>query len=122
MRRLHRTFGLQRPPDSRYRAESCAAVDCAAYTMGWITAVDETTNLGRRQGRYIRGSGKAYTARRMRSGLTEFLFDPGQDCWEQHYIRREVFTADQRVHTTGAFWVEDFAEHQDRLAKEIANG
>ena len=121
MSRLHRTFGLQRPPDSRYRAETCAATDCAAYRMGWVTAVDESTELGRRQARYIRGSGKAYREAR-RSGLTEFLFDPGQDCWETHYIRREVFTADQRVHTTGAFWVEDFAEHQDRLAKEIANG
>lgn len=67
--------------------------------------------------------------------LTVFLFPPGQECFEPHYrrIEREEiflvhrgdhrgFIGDPRRHSRPADWVEDFAEHQDRLSRAIKRG
>ena len=109
-----RQFRIRRPPDTRYRAETCAHADCDAYRFGWSTVVPAVGP----QADYIRvHSGRAFEE--VNPGV--FRFEAGQECFATHYIRREVFTADRRLHTKGEFWVEEFADHQELLAKEIAN-
>jgi len=68
-------------------------------------------------------------------GLCVFTFYPGQQCFTQHHVsdRPQMFvvrdgdhrgnpTRRQRIHSQGKFWVEDFAEHQAKLAEQIEKG
>lgn len=119
MRNTHRKYRLVRPPDDNYRPETCPAVQCPAYLKGWVSAVDLSSDLGQRQAAYIRTlSGRAFTE----ETPGRFYFEAGQSCFQTHWVRQDIFLADQRLHTRGVDWVEDLAEHQDLLAKEIANG
>ncbi len=86
---------------------------------------------------YIRHlSGRSFLESKDSSGATVFDFAPGQDCFEDHRIRverPEVFVVrggdwrgnprrEQMTHDRPDYWVEDFAEHQDRLATRLDRG
>jgi hypothetical protein len=65
-------------------------------------------------------------------GRTIFRFDSKQRCFAEHKTRPEFYTrtpGDWRMacgetyqHTNAADWVEDFGEHQQRLADQIEKG
>lgn len=90
-----------------------------------------------RRAYYIRHmSGRKFTEHRDASGVTVFDFEPGQTCFETHRVRvdrPELFivrdgdfrgnpTGRTRTHTRPDDWVEDFAEHQDKISKRIERG
>jgi hypothetical protein len=134
----YQTYRLQAPAATHFRPASCAEVRCEAYENGFRVPVDERTELGAEQARYIRrNSGRAFTeARQDPTGLTVFTFTPGQTCFRaaDHRTpleRDPVLTVHRgdwrgmqllRRHTRPEFWVEDFAEHQDRLTAAIEKG
>lgn len=125
------TFRIISPPDRMVRA-ACEQVGCPAWLHGWETRVDESTDLGKAQADYIRQkAGRTY--REMRTGpLTVFRFLPKQRCFAEHQTRPETFlvrggdwrqnTGLIRQHQKPADWVEDFAEHQGRLAEQQRRG
>ncbi len=86
---------------------------------------------------YIRHlSGRSFIESKDSSGATVFDFASGQDCFEEHRVRierPEVFVVrggdwrgnprrERMTHDRPDFWVEDFAEHQDRLATRLDRG
>jgi hypothetical protein len=112
---------------------ACQSVGCEAYRKGWDTTVDELTDLGRRQAAYIRAqSGRTFKESHDGLGLTVFRFDSGQRCFADHHTRPAVYLVRGgdhrgnlgliRRHVSTADWVEDFAEHQDRLATRLGQG
>ena len=118
------------------RPATCGEVDCPTQSSGWITPVDESTTLGQKQAHYIRRlSGRVHTEG-PRDVFTLFTFPPGEECFEPHTIpldRPALFsvrggdwrgnpTREHRTHDTADNWVEDFAEHQDRLATRVNRG
>jgi hypothetical protein len=136
----YKTYAIVAPKSTHFVPATCEQVDCAHYLHGWQSVIDETTELGQRQAHYIRKeSGRAFRERRREDGLTVFFFEAGQPCFDaQRHQRRldrpELYivrdgdhrgnprgTA-QRQHVRPADWVEDFAEHQQGLADEIAKG
>lgn len=110
------------------KAESCAEVDCSAYLNGWKTTIDERTELGQSQAYYIRKvSGRGFTEQKTESGLTEFLFEPGQNCFKLDFHRVRLDKPQLYRERTGRGpvipveynqWQEDFAFHQEKLKKE----
>lgn len=130
-----KTYEISAPVATHFRAASCAEVDCRHYLNGWQTMVDESSDLGQRQAYYIRKlAGRAFTEERNEGGLTIFTFEAGQTCFRvgDHRVslgRPEIFRVwrgDWRGqlesayrHTRPADWVDDFAEHQDRLARAL---
>lgn len=126
------TYVIDRPLETHWRPASCAEVDCAPHRNGWRTVVDERTDLGQAQAYYIRRqSGRGYREERNEAGATVFTFSPGQTCFkaDQHRLplgRPEIYlvrggdwrgsTGLIRRHTRAADWVDDFAEHQNRIA------
>jgi hypothetical protein len=93
-----------------------------------------STDLGARQAQYIRMfSGRKYKTQRTRAGLTAFIFFPDQDCFNTHYVSLEreplyiVRGGDWRgnpeqvraVRRTEEQWVDDFSEHQQKIAKAM---
>ncbi|MGW4525190.1 hypothetical protein [Amycolatopsis sp. NPDC004378] len=75
-------FEISAPLDTHWRVRSCAEEQCPAHVNGWKSYFDENLDLGRRQAAYVRTTaGRRFTERRTEEGLTEFTFEPGQDCF-----------------------------------------
>lgn len=131
----YKTYAIASPISTHYRDGTCEEAGCLAHQHGWQTGVDEATELGQRQAHYIRKlSGRRFTERRTEVGLTAFTFEAGQDCFTRHKVpldRPEFYLVrggDWRgdptgqgpfMHSGADAWVNDFGEHQDRLARLI---
>lgn len=127
----YQTFQIKAPVSTHWRPATCEEVDCANAEFGWKSVIDESTDLGKQQAHYIRKlSGRKFREQRLETGLTEFLFASGQPCFAQHKTRldrQELYIVKggdwrgnprrtpQRQHTKPEHWVEEFAEHQDKI-------
>lgn len=134
----YKTYQIASPLSTHWFTVSCEDAECGNYLRGWMTTIDERTELGKKQAHYIRSlSGRSFTAEVNAVGMTEFTFRPGQPCFQEHKERGErpelylVKGGDHRGnprriapqrHTKPEHWVEDFAEHQDKLSTEIEKG
>jgi hypothetical protein len=129
----YQTFAISAPRDVTVVA-ACEQVGCAAWQFGWESKVDEATQLGQEQAAYIRQtSGRTFREMRTEAGLTVFRFEAHQRCFAEHRTRPEIYlvrdgdwrgnpTGRRRMHERPADWVEDFGEHQQRIADEIEKG
>lgn len=134
------TFAILQPRSTHFRRATCAEVECPHMVTGWVTTVDEATELGAMQAHYIRReAGRSFTEARGEDGLTSFTFPAGQPCFRQAdhrislerepiFVRREgdhrgnPRAAEARVFARADQWVDDFASHQDRLATHQRRG
>lgn len=127
-----KTYAIDAPRDTHFRDASCDQVGCTTMASGWETYVDEATPLGQRQAHYIRrSSGRSFTEARNEHGVTVFTFPAGESCFVTHQVRvdRPEFyivrggdwrgnpRGDFMEHSTPDSWVDDFATHQEGLAK-----
>ncbi len=132
----YKSYEFSMPAVTHTRPATCGQVDCPTQASGWITPVDESTELGQKQAHYIRRlSGRIHTEG-PRDVFTLFTFPPGEECFEPHTIpldRDPVFVVrggdwrgnprrERMTHDRPDYWVEDFAQHQDRLATRINRG
>jgi len=134
----YKTYRILSPQQTHFRPATCAEAGCTAYLHGWQSTIDETTVLGQQQAHYIRKqSGRSFTEERLPNGLTQFTFEAGQRCFAgDHQVRLdrpELYlvrggdwrgnpTGEKRQHANAADWIEDFGEHQQRLADEMRKG
>lgn len=127
----YKTYAVQMPRGSHTRPATCAEVDCEHHLKGWKSTIDVTTDLGATQAKYIRlHSGRSFTTTWASESLIVFHFPPGQRCFGEHVTwngRPALFVArdgDWRgnptgrrlLHANGQDWIDDFGEHQQRLA------
>lgn len=133
-----KTYEIIQPLSTHFRPATCAEVECGAHVNGWATTVDESTELGGKQAYYIRKqSGRQFSEEKIESGLTRFVFAPGQTCFRQHRMTLErepiyrVRSGDWRgdprrggvfTYRDGDDWVDDFATHQQKLADRLEQG
>lgn len=132
---LVKTYEINSPRSTHTRRASCIDVDCERYKKGWISPCNTNTKLGAQQANYIRlHSGRKFTYTEI-NGLVKFHFPPGQQCFAEHRVsleRPELFVVrggDWRGNPRGEEvqrktdeWVDDFANHQDKLATEHRKG
>lgn len=127
----YQTFQIVTPESTHTRRGTCEEVECRAYLNGWKMRLDLGTEMGQRQAAYIKHrSGRAYKVVAQHDGLIDLEFSPNQDCFAEHRVRLErpeiyrVKGGDHRgnpgrhltrVHKKPEFWVEEFAENQDRI-------
>lgn len=125
------TFAIEAPAATHFRRASCEEVSCPMAERGWTMKLDLNTELGRRQGRYIkRNSGRKYEVVDQRDGLVTLKFSGGQECFQEHQVRTDrperylVKGGDfrgnprgqlTRVHKKPEFWIEEFQENSSRL-------
>lgn len=129
----YQTYSISQRPDVLVRA-ACQQVSCAAWQHGWETRVDEATEQGQQQAAYIRTrAGRTFRELRTTAGLTVFRFESGQRCFAEHKTNPEVYgvrDGDWRGNPSGRIrqhqrpidWVEDFGEHQLRIADQQKEG
>lgn len=132
------TFQAFAPKETHSVPATCEEVECVHYLHGWKMKLDLATELGQRQAHYIKyRSGRAYTDQNLGDGLVELTFRANQKCFQEH--RRQIerdpifrvkggdsrgnpLRTPTRVHKKPEFWVEEFAENQDRIATAIEKG
>ncbi|HZN70563.1 MAG TPA: hypothetical protein VFC00_02600 [Micromonosporaceae bacterium] len=132
-----KTYQIHAPASTHFRAATCAEVECGAYTSGWRTTVDESTELGQGQAYYIRKqSGRLFTEHRNEANLTVFTFEAGQRCFQAdahrtRVERPEIYVVrngdwrgygEARRYSRAEDWVDDFANNQDQLARRLESG
>lgn len=128
----YKTYSIASPKDVGIVA-ACHEVGCESWQHGWETFIDESTPLGKAQARYIRReSRRDFKESRNEHGITVFRFSAFQRCFEEHMTQPEYFgrtlgdwrcyTGETFYHTRPADWVEDFGEHQQRIADQIKEG
>lgn len=132
------TFQIEAPVSTHTRVVSCEDFECRAYRNGWRMRIDLGTPLGQAQARYIKyDSGRKYKVVGQQDGIAELEFSPNQPCFAEHRVRTdrpEIYRVKggdhrgnplktlTRVHKKPEFWVEEFAENQDRLKTRIERG
>lgn len=133
-----KTYSIKAPKSTHTRPATCEEVGCVNYARGWVTRIDERTQLGATQAQYIRAqSGRRFREERTPDGLTAFSFYAEQRCFAEHRasLAREPFYLVRggdwrgdprgigtRQHTRAADWVDDFANNQISLSETIEKG
>ncbi len=133
----YKTYGVNVPRATHTRVVGCREYECEAYQHGWETRIDVSTELGARQARYItEQSGRHHSWEHAwgQSEIVIFRFPPGQECFREHRIQSQpalyvIRDGDHRGNPTGRrqtvsarAWVDDFGEHQERLADKQKEG
>lgn len=131
-----KTFSILMPVKSHWRKATCAEVDCPRYLRGWKARLEV---MSEQQIHRIKRGGWRYQVLCVAPGETWWLFDAGQRCFQaaDHRIqlgKPELFVVrdgDWRgnprltpviKHKRPEFWVEQFSEHQDKLARARESG
>jgi hypothetical protein len=132
----YKSYEIRSPLSTHFRPATCAEVNCLHYLNGWRVRVEALTPDLLHT---ARNSGRTYTEQSIAEGETYLVFAPGQPCFKvsQHRARLDrpplyiVRDGDYRGNPRGTKarqhlrpenWVEDFAEHQQKLADEIEKG
>lgn len=129
------TYSVAQPLATHWREATCQEVDCEHQALGWMTLVDERTGLGQAQAAYVRRQSKReFREEKRADGLTVFIFAAGQRCFRKHKVPLERDALFRKTHgdwrgfvapprtMRGQDWIDDFAEHQDRIARKIKEG
>lgn len=129
----YQTFQVTSPIATHTRRATCEEVECGAYLRGWKVVVDLDTEIGQKQAHYIKfSSGRSYKVDGHEGSLVTLVFKANQDCFSEHRVpvgRPEIYRVKggdhrgnplrtvTRVHKKPEYWVEEFAENQDRIKK-----
>lgn len=135
---MMQTFQVVAPKSTHTKPATCEDVECAQYARGWRMRIDLGTELGQKQAYYIKHhAGRKYKIVGQQDGLVDLEFAPNQDCFQEHRVRierPEIFRVKGgdyrgnplrtpvRTHKKAEFWVEEFAENQDRLKTHMERG
>ncbi len=128
----YKTYQIAQPLSTHFRKARCEEVECPLNLKGWVTRVPIDSQVAG----YIRNISKRKFREVVENGERVFTFYPGQQCFAEHMVsleRPQLFivrdgdhrgnpTRRSRRHTNGKYWVEDFAEHQDRLKTQLEKG
>lgn len=129
----YQTWSIRPHPEDRREAKTlCQRVGCRHWREGWESVIDETTQLGKAQAAFIRGSGRTFREQRTAVGLTVFRFEPYQQCFAEHKTRPDLYLVRGgdyrgnlgrlRVHQRPEDWVEHVQQHMGLLLDERDKG
>jgi hypothetical protein len=130
------TFQVVSPLATHWRAATCEEVACEQHANGWRVRVEGLSAADLHTARHC---GRAFAEQRVAEGETWLVYPAGQPCFRasQHRVpvgRPELYFVRDgdwrgnprgtapRQHTRPEHWVEEFGEHQQRIADEIEKG
>lgn len=126
-----KTYAIIRQDGVHMRPATCAEIECPQWVNGWITRVPRGTDL---EAYIVSGAHgrRCYEVTPIESAERQFMFAIGQSCFRESThrvpIEREPFfvvrDGDWRGNPRGTAainrrpddWVDDFANHQQRIA------
>jgi hypothetical protein len=128
------TYSIRMPPSTHTRKATCAEVDCPDYLHGWRLRLD---GLQPADVHAVRHCGRRYVETHLAEGETWLVFEAGQPCFRSQshtvQVRPELYVirggdhrgnprGDRRVMSSAQAWVDDFGEHQEKLADKQKEG
>jgi hypothetical protein len=133
---LYKTYAISSPLTTHTRVARCSEVECPNYLRGWRTVLDLSTDLGKRQARYIREKSGRHFEVITEKPLLTLEFRAGQECFSEHRVplHREplylVKGGDYRGNPLGVptvqrserDWVDDFGDHQQKIKEAHERG
>lgn len=131
--RLFKGYAIEAPMSRVFRERAtCEQVDCADYRNGWMVRAEL---LDARAWAEIKAKGYSWQRMDVAAGEQYIAFPAGQPCFaaatHTRLIRNPLFVEHGsakwgrvgRGYThTADTWVDSFAEHQDKLAAQVARG
>lgn len=130
--RRFKTHAIRAPLATHFRIASCAEIECTAYREGWNYHKQTMSDI---QLYTVTHSGRRWREMNIAPGFTYIIFEPGQRCFETHRVsvgRPEFFfigRGDSRVFQTNKAtqykpndFVDEWANHLDKIAKRIMRG
>jgi len=127
----YKTYTMRFPLKTHWRRATCEEVECEQYKFGFATTADVSTELGRKQYYYItHDKERSSSMQKIGPTISKFVFGPGQRCFAsaKHRVRIERIpqtllvpgdfrqrTGTPRIFNRPEDWVDDFANHQDRI-------
>lgn len=129
-----KSYSWRAPLASHWRPGTCEEYECDEFLHGFVTTVDLGTDLGQRQYYYLtHDKSRKATIQRVSERIVKFVYGPGNRCfrYSEHRVPvgrpplllvlggdwrgnpRQIRTV---VHRRAEDWIEDFAEHQDKIA------
>lgn len=132
----YKTFQFAAPIGTHFRKAGCREVRCEAYENGWRSRVEA---MAPNVLYAVTHSGRKYRTDHVAKGETWLVFEAGQPCFRAstHRIRIErdftylvrdgdwrgnPYGTDPYRHTKPELWVEQFAEHQQKIADRVERG
>lgn len=131
----YRTYQITSPLSTHWRPAPCQEIDCPQFLHGWRVRVE---GLPAEMLHAARTSGRKYVELHVSMDENWLVFEAGQPCFRstEHrklLDRQEIFivrdgdwrgnpTGNVRKHTRPEDWREDFAEHQEKVARQIERG
>lgn len=131
----YKSYSWRQPLETHFRRVSCEEARCQQFVNGWVTVVDLATEIGPKQDHFITHDKSRKHTREQIGNLVTFTFPPGQKPFAspKHEHRKPIGYDPITVVTGGDFrgnprriqpvvmrpqdWVDDFATHQERLAR-----
>lgn len=132
----YKTYAVVSPLTTHWRPATCAETNCPHYLNGWGVRIENLTPELRHA---ATTSGRKYRLEIVSATESWLVFEAGQPCFRasQHRVqlgRPPLFLVRDgdhrgnprrtktRQHLNPQTWVDDFAEHQQKLADEIEKG
>jgi hypothetical protein len=130
----YQTYQVLAPLATHFVPATCAEIGCPQYLAGWRLRVE---GLSERDLHIATHCGRKYEVVAAGPAETWLTFEAGQPCFKaSEHMRRlereEIFVirgGDHRANPSGrrsqvgaTAWVDDFGEHQDRLATAFERG
>jgi hypothetical protein len=130
---------MRQPFRTHWRQATCEEVDCPDFLNGFIVTIDTSTNLGQKQHNFLtHDKTRNYSMQRPSVTIFKFCYAPGNKCMRYYEHRTLIGRQPLFLVAEGDFrgnprnipvrvhkpedWVDDFAEHQDKLATTIQRG
>jgi hypothetical protein len=131
----YQSYVLDRPSTRKFWVQAtCEEIECPDWLHGWRV---DAAALGPQHWADIRAMGYRYELLDIAAGVRQLVFEAGQACFrssthqrptlaEPLYLvkpgHRGAYLGRGRQHTRGIDWVEDFAEHTDKIVTRVARG
>lgn len=130
----YKTFAWRAPLATHFRRATCEEIRCPQWEHGWRLRVE---GLEPADVHAAKTSGRKWTELRVSERETWLVFESGQACFKAptHRIRiekPEIFVVrggdwrarigDTYRHASVDDWVDDLANHQDKLVRAIERG
>jgi hypothetical protein len=131
----YKSYSWRQPLETHFRRASCEETRCQQFVHGWVSVVDLATELGQHQHHFITHDRERQHTAEQAGTLVSFTFPPGTRPFDspKHEHRKPIGYDPIMLVTGGDFrgnprrtppvvmrpqdWVDDFATHQDRLAR-----
>jgi hypothetical protein len=141
----YKTYEMDMPLGTHWRPVSCEDYECDDFMHGFVLTVDTSTDLGKKQFHFVtHDKTRKMSMQRVGEYVFKFLYGPGNKCFKnvegdprRHKLpigRPPFFLVsggDWRgnprgtptmTHRRPEDWIDDFANHQDKLATAFQRG